>query len=220
MSIKQTAGDIAALSEGGSQARATAKIIVSTFGLQMAKTSVYKAGIPSNDKTQDDYGFIPEVGKSSLGTFVFSNLELASQKYFDLSTGRQVNAPSMSIDTVLFTVENQKNIISTPIQGRPGTIKEYIADGDYRIQIRGVLTAPNGIYPKNNAQNLIDLLRAPQALDINSWFLSMFNIYQMVVSDFSFGQAEGGKSIQPFMINALSDTPFVFDESSIRSGGV
>jgi len=49
------------------------------------------------------------------------------------------------------------------------------------------------------------------AVDVESWYLTMFGIYKLVITDFTIGQNEGEFSLQPFEISALSDTPFQLD---------
>jgi len=208
MSLKQSGSDIGALTSNGLSQADTAKLILKTAGVNMAKTVLFKQGIGTK-AIQEDYGFIPQGAASSqLGNFVFSNLEFPGPiKYTDPITGRIIRVEATTIETVLFNVSQTKNIITTPIAGRNGTVKEYISDGDFNINIKGVLTAPNGVYPKNEVDNLINILRAPQSIKISSWFLSMFGIYDAVVSDFNIVQIEGSQSYQPFQINLMSDEP-------------
>ena len=35
----------------------------------------------------------------------------------------------------IITINQEKNIVTTPLQGRDGTIKEYISDGDFTISV-------------------------------------------------------------------------------------
>ena len=39
------------------------------------------------------------------------------------------------IKECLVTINQEKNIVATPIDGRVGTIKEYISDGDFQITL-------------------------------------------------------------------------------------
>ena len=153
-------------------------------------------------------GSTPELYKSKLGTAVFSVLSISKAEYLDpQNTEKTVRARGLGdesesnplrVDTVLFHVNQTKNVITTAIQGRNGTVKEFISDGDYSISIRGVLTGNNGEY---------QLLKAPIALDVNSWFLAQFGIFQMVVTDYSFPQNEAMLNTQAFEITAISELP-------------
>ena len=162
-------------------------------------------------------GSTPELYKSKLGTSVFSDLSISKVEYLDpqntnktfrtRGVGDENESNPLRVDTVLFQVNQTKNIITTAIQGRNGTVKEFISDGDYAISIRGVLTGNNGEYPKEAVSILYQLLKAPTALDVNSWFLSQFGIYQMVVTDYSFPQNEAMLNTQAFEITAISELP-------------
>ena len=95
------------------QAVNTNRLIIRTFGLQTLKTKLYNIPqSPEKDK---------ELYKSQLGTPVFSNLELKGGSY--TYKGQNYVFPDIKVDTVLFTVAMQKNIIVTPIQGGDGTVK-------------------------------------------------------------------------------------------------
>lgn len=140
---------------------------------------------------------------SKFGTLVFSELLFKEAK--DLN-GTIIKWDFESIHTCLFTVNQSKNIIKTAIQGKNGTIKEYISNGDYSINIKGIITGFNGQYPTDKVNNLFKFLDLNRELDIISPYLNdLFQIRQIVVDTFDFPQNEGGISYQTFEINALSD---------------
>ena len=86
------------------------------------------------------------VSFSSLGTPVFSNLQFLADEYTD-SYGKVTSFQTITFDAVIMTVNQQKNIVTTQIQGRDGTVKEEIGMGDYTITINGIITGKNGHYP-------------------------------------------------------------------------
>lgn len=205
-------------------------IIIKQFKLDPIRANIYEAGVKAaakevvtntvnfyKDRVPANTVSTPELYKSKLGTPVFSDLNISAIEYVDpqnpdrVIKSQGIGDPSDSnlfrIDTVLFTVDMTKNIILTPIQGRPGTIKEFISDGDYHVNIRGVLTGVNGEYPKDAFRILMDILKAPIALDVNSWYLSQLGIFQIVVTDFQVNQPEAMLNTQPFEINCISETP-------------
>jgi hypothetical protein len=175
------------------------KILIRSVGLQNAKTLLYKPGMP-------DYpGKDPELYKSQLGTNVMSNLEIKGQSY--RYKQQTYSFEDIRIDTVLFRVEQQKNIVQTPIQGRNGTVKQYISDKDYLVTINGIITGLNGIFPIDGFVNLLKVIKAPIAIHVNSWFLQHFDIYNLVVESYQINQNEGGQSYQIFQLICLSDEP-------------
>lgn len=203
------------------------KLIIKSFGLGKVQTLIYEPGIaklgPSHNKTlqqqQQDQILPAYAGRdeilynSKLGTPIFTNLVFPSFSYTDAndklvkvesSTG-SLNA--LVLDTVLITVSQQKNIIKTPIQGRNGTVKEYISDGDYQINIKGVLTGSNGMHPYDEVHQLKQILNAPVAVKAVSRWLQNLDVDSIVVDSYSLPQMEGGMSYQAFEINAISDLP-------------
>lgn len=142
-----------------------------------------------------------EVGKSLLGNPVYSNLIFAA----DPDT---VENQDLVINDVLLEVYQPKNIVVTQVAGRPGTIKEYISDGDFEINVRGriVSNQPN-VYPIEDVTALKNLLNLNKTITISSNFLNVFEISTVVVTEYSFGEIEGVRNIQPFFIRLISDTP-------------
>lgn len=194
----------------------TGKIIIKTFGLGALKTAIYQIGVDKANTSEIDsyesktYSDLPSY-KSKLGTPVMSDLDIDPLKDSGVSY--------IQIPTVLFTVNQKKNIISTSVQGRNGTVKEYISDGDFTINVKGVLVGDNGKYPRvgfpsgtkggvNSVNDLINLFNLNRSVAVNSWYLRQFNIYSIVITDYNFPQNEGEYSVQPFEFNAISDVPF------------
>jgi len=141
---------------------------------------------------------------SKLNTPVYSDFAFDGGSYTD-DANNTVTYDGIRFDTVLMSVEQAKNIVTTQISGRDGTVKEYVGLDDYRITVQGVLTGSNGEYPKVDAQTLITILNAATPLTVTANFLAYFNITSVVVADYSFPQVEGSNSIQPFAITLLSD---------------
>lgn len=112
------------------------------------------------------------------------------------------------MDTILYEVNQTKNIITTSVQGRPGTVKEYIAAGDYEVMLRGaIVNSGSNSYPHDQVNALIRLLELDVALTAISEYLQMFGVYNLVVMDYALPQQEGFQNVQLFEISCLSDTP-------------
>lgn len=157
--------------------------------------------------------------ESYFGTPVFSNLEIPSGKYKTLD-GKEIQFDGIRIDAVLFVVSQSKNIVATAIQGRNGTIKEYISDGDFQITANGIIvgeTQQSGRnfivndggskYPENDVRKFVEICKIPTAVEIVSEFLDFFEIRNVVIDSFSLDQVSGDRSGQPFTLRLISDTP-------------
>lgn len=181
-------------------------IILETLGFGQIKTAIYKAGQPPVKSR--DTGLEGGAYRSSLGTLVFSNLDISAGSYTDINGVRR-DYPAIKLDTVLFKVGQQKNVIKTPIQGRNGTVKEYISDGDYSIVITGVINGSNSKYPENEVNALIKVMQVSTQLTVNSWYLRQLNITEMVIEYYELDQTLGSNSMQQFRIQAVSDLPVI-----------
>lgn len=145
---------------------------------------------------------------SKLNTIVYSNVIFNAGVILD-ENGAQVDKwDDFRIDDVLLNVSQSKKIITTEIQGRDGTVKEYIGLDDFQIQITGRLNGTYNVNPKELTRQLKIILSAGQPLEITSWYLQNLDITDIVIKDFNFGQTEGEYSTQYFTINAMSDKRF------------
>ena len=119
----------------------------------------------------------------------------------------------------IITVNQEKNIVSTPMQGRNGTIKEYISDGDYSITVDAAVSEffinNNGDaektfdkdYPKFKVKSLASFLKIGDTVEVHSEFLSLFKIESAVIKSYGMVQ-ETHSNRQSFQIQMLSDTPY------------
>jgi hypothetical protein len=186
------------------------------YAIQQIGGALYKAMMPQPEVAD----FIDLGVGQSLGNKVFSNLEIDASSFRDVPNYEGL-VDNIVFDTALFVVKNTKNIVMTPVQGRNGTVKEYISGGDSNISIRGVIGGKRGVYPMagssvngknvNSVEQFIRAMNAPIALKVNSWYLNMLGIYSMVVTSFQLPQTEGKYETQFFEIEALSDEPFIID---------
>lgn len=189
--------------------------ILQSFGLEHLKAAIYPPGkqlesghtnvdAASKNEIQDlDYTMTTlETGKaplSMLGTPVFADLILRNKS----------GVIGLQLLWALLEVNMQKNIVKTAVQGRDGTVKEYVSDGDYQVTIRGGLFSSfSYAYPKDDVLQLMQLLQLKEPLDVISEYLnSLFNITNLVVEDYSFSQKEGVQNVQLFEIKTVSDFP-------------
>lgn len=145
---------------------------------------------------------------SSLGTPVFSDLMLQDEE----------SDTELYLSTVLFDVSQEKNIVKTALVGREGTVKEYISLGDYAITVRGVLVGKNGRYPIDKHNTLVGLMKVNKELFVHSKLLNLtYQVYNVVVENYSIPQVEGMQSQVPFEINLVSDQPieFIQDDKTV-----
>jgi hypothetical protein len=150
---------------------------------------------------------------SSLGTLVFSNIEFLPGTYETntkgvfKSFGSSTNGPDrLRYEQVLITVSQQKLIVKTQIQGRNGSVKEYIGLDDYQVQVNGIITGNNGHMPIDEISALQKMCIAPIPIEVASTYLQLFGIDYLVLDSFEFPESEGGYSYQKFTLSFFSDT--------------
>ena len=117
---------------------------------------------------------------------------------------------SVTLNIALITIAQTKNIVTTAVQGLNGTIKEYISDGDYQINIKAQIVgdAPD-YYPAEQVKALKEILSISDSINILSTILNKyFNLENVVVKNYSFNQPEVGmRNVQSVEIECLSDNP-------------
>ena len=129
-------------------------------------------------------------------------------------TGGSSTAPIDTINDLilpiaLLTINQEKNIVRTNVQGRNGSVKEYVSDGDYQISIKGVIVGEDSNKPPiEDLKKLDTFCKSPFSLDVVSNVLDYFKIYTVVISGYDYEQREGMRNVFDFSINCYSDEPF------------
>lgn len=157
----------------------------------------------------------PAIATSMLGTPIYSNLTFLSEEV-DVGNPTTVDPNAgkkdLRIDTVLFIVTQPKNIVKTPIFGRNGTVKEFISDGDYLINITGAIVSPEPTtFPIDDVDLFIRYMTLQTQLPVASFFLDLFGIHSIVIEEYEVGEKVGTRNEVPFTIRALSDEPLEFE---------
>ncbi|MES2382601.1 MAG: DUF6046 domain-containing protein [Bacteroidota bacterium] len=193
-------------------------LILKVYGLEAVRIAQYGAGVSaviSRSKIQSSsnpYSQMAEIQKdpvmykSALGTPVFCNFEIQEGQWTE-DNGTIHEWPFLRFDTVILTVDETKNIVKTTVQGRKGSVKEYISDGDYNVNIKLLIIGSNGVMPLQQISDLKKALDAPNALAVNSRYLQNLGIDNIVVERYAMPQMEGGYNYQQVEIQASSDEP-------------
>jgi hypothetical protein len=142
-----------------------------------------------------------------LGNSVYDGLIL--KVAIDTAVGLPLTSKEYAkFESVIITVNQDKNIVRTPIQGRNGTVKEYISDGDFDINITGLIVSKNPFdAPLEDMENIIEMLKLPNEIVIISDYLALFKIQYAVVHSSKFNQIEGSQNQIQMDIRLLSDEP-------------
>jgi hypothetical protein len=152
------------------------------------------------------------VDYSDLNTPVIDNVIFEGGEYIDFD-GNTIEYPPLIINTAVVDVTKPKNIVETRIQGRNGSVKEYIASDDFVISIRGFIVSENNQLPLDDLRTLNIISDAPQQIGIVSTYLNeVFEINDIVIKRISMPRVEGYNNQVPFRIEAVSDVPLDLEE--------
>lgn len=149
--------------------------------------------------------------RSYLGTPLFSYVEFPEGQYKTLD-GDTIKYDGVRIETVLVEMTQSKNIVTTQIQGRNGTIKEYVSDGDYQITLTGKLVNKDNAIPEVALTAFKEICKVPDTLEIVCPFLQYFDVTAVVITEYTITEAEGYRNVIDFSLTLLSDTPKVKEE--------
>ncbi len=153
------------------------------------------------------YGISANLPVGILGNQVQSWLTFKGGTYSSLNDGFSITIPTFQILNSTITVKQAKNIVSTKVNGRNGTVKTYMGMDDYQIRVSGTLVDTNGVYPINDANALLTkICTAPISIPISCPYLQqILNINYVVIQSFDIPQEEGHYSLQKFTLDLLSD---------------
>lgn len=140
-------------------------------------------------------------GKGVLGLPMFQRVLLGP-------VGREV-----VLQEPILTIDRDHLIVTTEIQGRDGTVKEYIGKGDYAISLKGILAPPltDGRYarryPEQQVQALRRVVDLGETIPIACRLCAQFGIYNVVVKSVSWPPLPGFTNLQAYELRLLSDDP-------------
>lgn len=115
------------------------------------------------------------------------------------------------MESAVVEIANTKNIVNTAIQGRDGTVKEFISNGDYQVSIKGTFAFKGLDWPRDNVALFRQFMEAGMALKITHELLNSMGIYELVITDWSLPQSSF-VNIMQYQINAVSDQPLDFTD--------
>lgn len=124
-------------------------------------------------------------------------------------TFRREDGAELEISDAVAAVSRERHIVSTALTGRDGTVKEYINEGDWALNIVvGVQAVRGGVitddYPTEELRRLREFLDEKKPLEVYSAFLDIFDITKIVIKSYAASQATEA-NYQAVSISAVSD---------------
>lgn len=180
-----------------------AELIIKSFGLTFLKPKFFNVDTQKMAVEQDAM----QSDTKAFGLPVFDSLKF-DELSFTSNEGDEITLDAFSMSVVLCEISQTRNVVTTQIAGRNGTVKEYIGDGDFQICIKGMLASQYQNSPPSAQLNaLMKFCTAPAAIPVVSNFLNYFKIYNLVIETYTFRQLEGTRNMIPFELNCLSEPP-------------
>lgn len=192
-----------------------AKLIAAADGNAAAKTALHAAFVNYTEVVKEQfiedltvsskYG-LPTFDAFSFNASVGNILSYTASKDFGGGTVNIV-APFL-FETTLIEINQTKNIVKTVIAGTNGSIKEYMSEGDFIINLKGLIVGDtaNQRPDVTRLNSLVAYLKAPLSIPISCHFLEELNISSVVIESYKLGQREGARNIIDIEINMLSDS--------------
>jgi len=110
--------------------------------------------------------------------------------------------------TALITINSDKNLVVTRVQGRDYSRKELVSNGDIKFSVTGQITSGKpDIYPDSEIQKFITVMQYKGIVKINNQVLDQFGIENIIITDFNISPREGFKGLQNYTFNAIGLQP-------------
>jgi len=193
------------------------KLILKGLGLGLLKPKFYnidQTKVSKEQEFEDTLGVTGNLsGMQVFDAVIFKKPAGAGNKtatfVSDNRNTGQITANDLVLEVALITATQEKNIVKTSVQGRNGTIKEYVSDGDWQISIRGVIVGELSNKRPSEELKKLDLFRGYNAeIDVISNFLDDLKVYTVVITNVTYEQREGMRNVYDYTLTCLSETPF------------
>ncbi len=195
------------------------RFIVSRALISKIKTEFFQTG----ELAHDDTYYNENIKDNYFGAPIYDYLSFKGGEYTDLE-GRNITygggiGKEFIITPVLLEVSQNKRIVKTEIQGRDGSDKEFISNGDLMFTARGNIVSETNEYPAYEIMILEQILSANTSIEIKCDFMFQFlhRSYDIVIESFNIPQQRGMRNSQPFEIVMSSDNIIeLTEEEAIR----
>ena len=108
----------------------------------------------------------------------------------------------------LITISGQNTIVKTILTGVKGSVKELINTDDYGIKIQGIVINESGDdLPEDIIRRIRTICEKRESVSISNRLLTLFDIHQVAIENFTFPGIEGYQNMQAYEITCSSDWP-------------
>lgn len=155
----------------------------------------------------------PVVYQSAMGAPIFDYIKVKAGSYYDFD-GKLKKYKAYDFPFECVVEINQPTMFEeTYVKGRRGgAVNEILGVADWLITIRGfIINYASKDYPTDAVNKFKRMISNPTELSIESPFLNMFDIDEMLILDRHIPQIEGALHYQPFELICKSTKPYYVD---------
>ncbi len=180
--------------------------LLSGLGIREAQTALFKA-FKKDFSSNSGFGELEQI-TTYTGARVVNWVKLYRRD------SDKSESPLVILPIVVIRVGIDKEVVRTPLVGRNSTVKEIITNGDWSIDIQGVIFNYDNAnkyreFPKEKIRELRQAIEVTDSLTVISPYLNdVFNIHKMVVNSATIEQIDNSSNSVRFNIQAFSDVDF------------
>jgi len=195
------------------QLEGAAKNILKGAALGYLRPKFFNIDLEKAEREGETYKQITQIGYDKIGMLglpVWDTVTLIAEPYTK-DDGTVITQPTgLTLDIALCEISNDRNVVKTKIAGLNGTIKEYMSDGDYSVNIKGSVVNPLSNMPPIDELNALYIITShPESLTVRSNFLDYFDIQKLVIEKPIIKQREGMRNVVDFELQCISDYKYV-----------
>jgi len=140
------------------QLEGAAKNILKGAALGYLRPKFFNIDLEKAEREGETYKQITQIGYDKIGMLglpVWDTVTLIAEPYTK-DDGTVITQPTgLTLDIALCEISNDRNVVKTKIAGLNGTIKEYMSDGDYSVNIKGSVVNPLSNMPPIDELNAL-----------------------------------------------------------------
>jgi len=114
------------------------------------------------------------------------------------------------LPNTVMSLSNKKEIVTTKLVNRDGSVKEEISLNDWEIDIKGVLVSNDNSYPEKDFTKINEWFKNRIALNIQNarTAICLAGGEKVVITDLRFPEIRGFENTQPYELKLISDIEF------------
>lgn len=128
----------------------------------------------------------------------------------------KANGKELVLENCLFDTSNTKRIVQTAINGKDGTVKEWISNGDIIINVQVNILNKERNYPVDELIEIMNFLKLNRELSINETHINkILDVSRVVVTSWRH-VPKTWSNYQSIMIDLVSDNTYEIEENIIN----